>query len=123
VSPARVGAWFAIAAFVVALAVGAVAMLLVPGAERNAVVAGSGAGLLVQVVSFWVLAVWLFTERRLMVVGVGMGVRMAAVLAMVLVAPRLGLSLAPTLLTMVSVFVLTTLLEPVLFQLETKRAS
>jgi hypothetical protein len=36
-------------------------------------------------------------------------------------APRAPL--APTLLTMVSVFVLTTLLEPVLFQLETKRAS
>jgi hypothetical protein len=56
-------------------------------------------------------------------VGLGMGARMAALLAVTLFASGAGLPLAPTLLTLVSVFVVTSLLEPVVFQLETKRAS
>jgi len=116
------GVWYTVAATAIALAVAVVASSLAGPAEREDVFAGTGAGLLLQVVSFWVLAVWLFPTKRLLMMGLGMLVRMAALLAAVLAAPRMGYELAPTLLTMVTVFVLTTLLEPVLFQLETKRA-
>lgn len=120
--PAALGVRFTLAATLVALAVMAVAGLVVASAERAGVYVGGGVALLLQVVGFWVLAVWLFPTRRLMVIGVGMGMRMAALLLMVLLVSRTELSLAPTLLTLVTVFVLTTMLEPVLFQLETKRA-
>jgi len=123
VRPVASGILFAAASTAVALVVVAVGSLVAEIPDRDSVRAGAGIGLAVQIVSFWALAVWLFPTRRLLVVGLGMGIRMAALLAMVFAAPRLGLVLAPALLTMVSVFVLTTLLEPVLFQLETKRAS
>jgi hypothetical protein len=117
------GLRYSLGATLVTLAVAGIGSVLVAPAEVDGVVAGAGAGLLLQVVSFWVLAVWLFPTRRLMVVGLGMGLRMAVLLAAALAVPDTGLPLAPTLLTLVTVFVFTTLLEPIVFQLETKRAS
>jgi hypothetical protein len=123
VNSIRAAVGYSAAATVAAVLVVAVAMLLVAPAEQAGVFAGAGLGLLLQVGLHWLLAVVFFPERRLLVVGLGMGARMAALLAVTLFASGAGLPLAPTLLTLVSLFVVTSLLEPVVFQLETKRAS
>jgi hypothetical protein len=117
------GVRYSVGAVVVAFLVVAVAGLFVDAAEWSGVVAGAGLGLLVQVLVFWLLGVLAFPTRRLVLVGVGMAVRMVALLLAAFFGPAFGLPLAPLLLTLVSVFVLTTLLEPVVFQLETKSAS
>jgi hypothetical protein len=121
--PVGLGLRFSLAATAVALVIVAVGALVVAPVARIGVFAGGGAGLVLQVVVFWLFAVWFFPTRRLVAAGLGMGVRMAALLLMVLVASRTGLPLGPTLLTLVTVFVVTTMLEPILLQHETKRAS
>jgi hypothetical protein len=122
VKPIRGALGYSAAATVAALLVVGVGSLFVDGTERVGVLAGGGLGLLLQVVTFWLLAVVFFPERRLLVVGLGMGMRMVVLLLVALFAPGAGLPLAPTLLTLVTVFVVTSLLEPVVAQLETKRA-
>jgi hypothetical protein len=117
------GIRYTVAATAVAVLIGAVAGLLADPTEWSAVVVGAGLALVVQVAVFWLLAAVFFPTRRMLLVGVGMAVRMLVLLLAALFAPQFGFTLAPVLLTLVSVFVLTTLLEPVVFQLEIKSAS
>jgi hypothetical protein len=101
----------------------AVGSVLVGPGESVGVIAGAGLGLLVQAGVVWIFGVLLFPARRLLLLGFGMATRLFCVVLVALVASPLGLPLAPTLFTLVAVFFLTTLLEPVLFQLETQSAS
>ncbi|CAN5720243.1 hypothetical protein BH23GEM7_BH23GEM7_15790 [soil metagenome] len=99
----------AVAALAVLLGIGMVG----PGA-RDGVLVGGSVALALQVASFWLLAVLLFPERRLLAFGLGIALRFLTVgIAALLLVPALALPPAPTLLTLVGVFLLTTLLEPV----------
>lgn len=99
----------AVAALAVLLGIGIVG----PGA-RDGVLVGGSVALALQVASFWLLAVLLFPERRLLAFGLGIALRFLTVgIAALLLVPALALPPAPTLLTLVGVFLLTTPLEPV----------
>lgn len=91
--------------------------------EVAAVTAGVGAAVVFQLLGYWLLGVVLFPTRPMLAYVLGMMGRLLMVGVAAIIAPRAGLPLAPVLLTLVSVFALTTLLEPLTFQLETKSAS
>lgn len=111
-----------------ALAMAALAVLLGIGMAgpdaRDGVLVGGGVALALQVASFWLLAVLFFPGRRLLAFGLGIAARFLTVgIAALLLIPRLALPPAPTLLTLVAVFVLTTLLEPVVLHTAPARGS
>lgn len=111
-----------------AAAVAAVAVLLGLGLvgtpNREGVLVGGAVGLALQISCFWLLGVVLFPSHRLLVFGLAIVARFVTVgVAAVLLIPALALPPAPTLLTLVSVFVLTTLLEPVVLHTASRTAS
>jgi hypothetical protein len=114
---------YALGATAVALLAVAIGRLVVEPAAWVGVVAGAGAALVLQLGVFFVFGLLLFPTRRLVVFGLGMVLRMFSILVLALLAPVLGLPLAPTLFTLVGVFVLTSLLEPILLLSEPQRAS
>ncbi len=95
---------------------------LVDGSERGGVVAGAAIAFVLQVSVVWLVGHLLLPGRRMLIFAVGMGVRMLTVFVVFLMAPVVGLPLAPTLLTLVAVFLFTTLLEPVMVQPDTQAA-
>lgn len=108
------GQGFARTAAVVAVVILAVGLLLAGRGGWTAVALGTAAGYLFQAGTFWLFAVMLFPTQPLLVFGLGMAGRMllAATMAF-LVIPVSGLPAAPVLLSLVSVFFVTALLEPV----------
>lgn len=87
---------------------------------RDGVLAGAAIGVAVQVAVFWIFFVWLYPGRGWHGYGLGLLVRLAifALAAFVLV-PQAGLPLAATLFSLVGVFWLTTVMEPVFLKTRT----
>jgi len=87
---------------------------------REGILAGAGIAAVVQVAVFWIFMVWLYPGRGWHAYGLGLLVRLAvfAVAAFVLV-PAAGLPLAATLFSLVGVFWLTTVMEPVFLKTRT----
>jgi hypothetical protein len=106
-----------------ALAVAAVIALIGLGMApqyRQGVLAGAGMGAVVQVAVFWLFFVWLYPDRGWHGYGLGLLVRLAVfAVAAFVVVPQAGLPLAATLFSLVGVFWLTTLLEPVFLKTRT----
>lgn len=100
-----------------ALAVAAVIALIGLGLApqySDGVLAGAGMAAAVQVAVFWLFFVWLFPDRGWHGYGLGLLVRLAVfAVAAFVVIPRAGLPFAATLFSLVGVFWLTTMLEPV----------
>jgi hypothetical protein len=117
------GTHYALGATLIALGAIGVGRLLVDSEAFVGVAAGAGAALALQLVVFVGLGLLLLPSRRLLLFGLGMGARIFSVVVLALLAPQIGLPLAPTLFTLVTVFVLTSLLEPLLFLSEPQRAS
>ncbi|HEX2201839.1 MAG TPA: hypothetical protein VHG91_01005 [Longimicrobium sp.] len=89
-------------------------------AYRDGVLWGAAIGFAVQVAAFWIFAVWLYPGRAWHGYGMGLVARMAAFgVAALLVVPRAGLPLAATLFSLVGVFWLTTVVEPVFLKTRT----
>lgn len=87
---------------------------------RDGVLAGAGIAAVVQVAVFWIFFVWLFPDRGWHGYGLGFLVRLAVfAVAAFVVVPRLGLPFAATLFSLVGVFWLTTMLEPVFLKTRT----
>jgi hypothetical protein len=107
---------YAAAATAATLLVALIALAAAPAGDWRGVAFGAGAALGVQVLLFWVLGALLFPDRRMVVMGLAMGGRFVAFgLLALLAVPALGLPAAATLLTLVGVFLATSLLEPVFF--------
>jgi hypothetical protein len=108
----------------IAALVAAVMAAMLGSAALPAILAGAGLGALVQVASFWVFMVWLYPGRAWMGYGLGLLVRFAffALVAFVVV-PRAGLPLGPTLFSLVGVFWLSTMLEPVFLKPRSPRTA
>lgn len=106
-----------------ALAVAAVIALIGLGMApqyRQGVLAGAGIGAVVQVAVFWLFFVWLYPDRGWHGYGLGLLVRLAVfAVAAFVVVPQAGLPLAATLFSLVGVFWLTTMLEPVFLKTRT----
>jgi hypothetical protein len=72
---------------------------------------------------FWLLFVWLLPCRPGLAHGLGMLTRFGLVAAVAFVGlPVLGTAAAPTLLALVTVLFLTTLAEPVVLKIATKKS-
>ncbi len=106
-----------------ALAVAAVIALIGLGLApqyREGVLAGAVIGAVVQVAVFWLFFVWLYPDRGWHGYGLGLLVRLAVfAVAAFVVVPQAGLPLAATLFSLVGVFWLTTMLEPVFLKTRT----
>lgn len=113
------GIRYTAAALAAAALVAAVGLGLAPR-YRDGVLAGAGIGAAVQVGVFWLFFVWLYPGRAWHGYGLGLLVRLAmfALAAFVLV-PAAGLPLAATLFSLVGVFWLTTMLEPLFLKTRT----
>ena len=113
------GLRYTAAALAAAALVAVVGLGLAPR-HRDGVLAGAGIGVAVQVAVFWLFFVWLYPGRAWHGYGLGLLVRLAmfALAAFVLV-PAAGLPLAATLLSLVGVFWLTTMLEPLFLKTRT----
>ncbi|HEX2187637.1 MAG TPA: hypothetical protein VHG51_02005 [Longimicrobiaceae bacterium] len=108
------GQGFVRASAVAACAVCAGGLLVAGPGGWAAVAFGAAVGFAVQAGAFWLLAVNLFPAQPLLVYGLGMAGRMLAAAAVAFLAvPGLGLPAAPVLFSLVSVFFVTALLEPV----------
>jgi hypothetical protein len=110
-------------ALITAVVIAVMALIAGPGGMR-AVLAGAGLAGLVQVASFWVFMVWLYPGRAWLGYGLGFLVRLAlfALVAFV-VAPQAALPLGPTLFSLVAVFWLSTMLEPVFLKPRSPRTA
>jgi hypothetical protein len=76
----------------------------------------------VQVAGFWLFSVWALPDRPVVAHGVSMLVRLVAVGLVALVwVPRSGAPAGPTLLSLVAVFFLTMLVEPIALLMGTPR--
>lgn len=107
------GAGFAAAALGVAVAVALVGAALVAPESRRAVWVGALVGGVLQAVMFALVAALVSPGRRWMAYSVGMVARFAALALVAFVGlPLLGLPAAPLLFSLVTVFFLTTMLEP-----------
>jgi hypothetical protein len=102
------------------IAVVLVGLLLTASSSWPGVLTGGVFALFVQLAVFLALGVLLLPGRRLLVFALGMVARVTALAVLVLFTVRLDVPPAPALLTLVAVFLVTTVLEPVVFQLETK---
>ena len=106
--------------FAIAALVAAVGLAAAGGAHPDGVMAGAGIGALVQVAAFWVFAVWLSPDRAWHGYGLGLLARLAAFGAVAfLVIPGAGLPFAATLFSLVGVFWLSTMVEPVFLKSRT----
>lgn len=113
------GIRYTAAALAVAAAIALVGLGLAPQ-HRDGVLAGAGIAALVQVAVFWLFFVWLYPGRGWHGYGMGLLVRLAVfAVAAFVVVPRAGLPLAATLFSLVGVFWLTTVLEPVFLKTRT----
>jgi len=114
---------FALAAATFSLLIGVVGAAIAGPDGRRAVWIGVGLALGIQLVLASSLFLWLFSGRPLLAHGVGMVARFATVGTVALFwVPWAGLPAAPLLFSLVTVFFLTTLLEPLfLFSLSTAR--
>jgi hypothetical protein len=114
------GLRYTLAVLAVAALVAAAGMSFAGAAHRDGVLAGAGIGAAVQIAAFWIFAVRLYPGRLWHGYGLGMLARFAAFAAVAfLVVPAAGLPLAATLFSLVGVFWLTTLVEPVFLKTRT----
>jgi hypothetical protein len=113
------GIRYTAAALAAAAFVAAVGLGLAPR-YTGGVLAGAGIGVAVQVAVFWIFFVWLYPGNGWHGYGLGLLVRLAmfALAAFVLV-PRAGLPMAATLFSLVGVFWLTTMMEPLFLKTRT----
>lgn len=108
----------------VSLAVAGLGALVVGPESRTAVVFGAACAFVVQVFTFWTIAVWLFPGKGFAAYGLGLLGRMAAFTVVALaVIPATGLGFAPTLFSLVGVFWATTLVEPLCTRTRTQTIS
>jgi hypothetical protein len=106
-------------ALVLAALVALAGMQMAP-AYRDGVLAGAAMGLLVQVVVFWAFFVWLYPGRAWHGYGLGLLVRLVIFgIAAFVVIPAAGLPFAATLFSLVIVFWLTTMMEPLFLKTRT----
>lgn len=113
------GLTYTAAALAVALVVALIGLGLAPQ-YSDGVLAGAGMGALVQVAVFWLFFVWLYPDRGWHGYGLGLLVRLFVFsVAAFIVVPRAGLPMAATLFSLVGVFWLTTMLEPVFLKTRT----
>ena len=114
------GLRYTLAALALAALVAGAGIAFLDAGYRDAVLAGAGIGVAVQVAAFWIFAVWLFPGRAWHGYGMGMLARLAAFgAAAFVVVPAAGLPLAATLFSLVGVFWLTTMVEPVFLKTRT----
>jgi hypothetical protein len=79
-------------------------------------------GFTVQVAAFWLLSVWALPGRPVLAHGMAMLLRLVVLgFVAVLWVPRSGLPAAPTLLSLVAVFFLTMLVEPIALRIGAPR--
>lgn len=115
----RLGLRYSAIAFALAALVAVAGALMAP-AYRDGVLAGAGMALLVQVAVFWAFFVWLYPGRAWHGYGLGLLVRLAMfALAAFVIVPAAGLPLAATLFSLVGVFWLTTIMEPLFLKTRT----
>lgn len=96
--------------------------LIVPAEDRGAVRIASGVALIVQVPLGWWLVRALGTERLLGIWAAGIAARFALVAACgLLVAPRLGVALAPLLIALAAVLMACVAVEAVIVRAESIR--
>jgi hypothetical protein len=113
------GIRYTVAAIAAAALVAAAGLGLAPR-HGAGVLAGAGMGVAVQVAVFWLFFVWLYPGRGWHGYGLGLLVRLAIFgLAAFVLVPRAGLPLAATLLSLVGVFWLTTMMEPLFLKTRT----
>jgi hypothetical protein len=114
---------FALASAAISLVIGMAGSAIAGPEGSRAVWVGVGVGLVIQLVICLVLFLWVFSGQPLLAHGLGMLGRLMAVGTLALFwVPWAGLPAAPLLLSVVAVFFLTTLLEPIfLFSLSTSR--
>lgn len=113
------GILYTAAAVAIAVAVALIGLSLAPQ-YRDGVLAGAVIAAVVQVAVFWLFFVWLYPGRGWHGYGMGLLVRLAVFgLAAFVVVPQAGLPLAATLFSLVGVFWLTTVLEPVFLKTRT----
>jgi hypothetical protein len=104
---------FAVAAAGFALLVGVVGSAIAGPEHRGAVWSGAAVALVIQLVLCLLLFRWVFAGRPLLAHGVGMLGRLTAVGLLALFwVPWAGVPAAPLLFSVLAVFFLTTLLEP-----------
>lgn|GEM_PF-2752502 len=104
---------YSAASLVLALVIGFLAAGIASDAGREGVVAGATTAVAFQLLVFWVFT-GIFADRPVVAFGLAALSRLLLVVVMALVVlPRSGWAVAPTLLTLVSVLFATTLLEPV----------
>lgn len=117
------GAWYTAAAAVAAVVVGMIGRAVTTGEPaRSGVQAGVAIGVAVQVAGFWLLSVWALPTRPVLAHGAGMLTRLVVVGGVALLwLPRSDLPAAPTLLSLVGVFFLTMLVEPVALKIGAPR--
>lgn len=120
----RQGIRFTVVAAAISVAVAVVGALAVSPPARPGVYVGAGLAFALQVLVFWLLAVWLFPGRGMMTYGLGLLGRMFVfgVVALAL-APRAGLALIPTLFSLAGVFWVTTMVEPLFLKIRTQTIS
>jgi hypothetical protein len=113
------GIRYTAAAFAAALFVALMGWGLAPR-FRDGVLAGAGMAVVVQVAVFWIFMVWLYPGKGWHGYGLGLLVRLAVfALAAFVLVPQAGLPLAATLFSLVGVFWLTTMMEPVFLKTRT----
>lgn len=113
------GLTYTAAALAVALVIALIGLGLAPQYQAG-VLAGAGMGAVVQVAVFWLFFVWLYPDRGWHGYGLGLLVRLFVFsVAAFIVVPRAGLPMAATLFSLVGVFWLTTMLEPVFLKTRT----
>ena len=114
---AREGAVYSLGTLMIAAVVLAIGGSMTGGGAMAELVCGSIVAAGLQIVIYWAFFVVALPGREAVAHGLGVMVRMMAVAAMAFVgAPALGLSLAPTLLSMVGCLFGSTLLEAVILQ-------
>lgn len=113
------GIGYTAAALSVAAVIVMIGLSLAPQ-YSDGVLVGAGIAAVVQVAVFWLFFVWLYPDRGWHGYGLGLLVRLAVFsVAAFVVVPQAGLPLAATLFSLVGVFWLTTVLEPVFLKTRT----
>jgi hypothetical protein len=104
----------------IAAVIAGIGVVLGGGAYRSGVLAGAALGFITQVAVFWIFVVWLFPGRGWHAYGLGLLVRLAVfALAAFVLVPVAGLPLGATLFSLVGVFWISTLIEPLFLKTRT----